>query len=86
FFQGIFYFLFKGLYHLLKSIFSVDFFCFFCVVQTVSVSEGVSLVPIDSLGPLEVLGQIGLAYGSGDLVRWLDGSLRSRVVLCSLSN
>ncbi|KAL6038630.1 hypothetical protein STEG23_012957, partial [Scotinomys teguina] len=30
FFNGIFHFLFKGLYHLLKAIFS-DGFCFFCV-------------------------------------------------------
>ncbi|KAL6082506.1 hypothetical protein STEG23_002755, partial [Scotinomys teguina] len=30
FFKGIFHFVFKGLYHLLKVIFS-DEFCFFCI-------------------------------------------------------
>ncbi|KAL6040898.1 hypothetical protein STEG23_037874, partial [Scotinomys teguina] len=33
FLKGIFHFLFKGLYHLLKVIFRVDFFCFFCVAM-----------------------------------------------------
>ncbi|KAL6033119.1 hypothetical protein STEG23_035692 [Scotinomys teguina] len=47
FFKGIFNFLFKGLYHLLKVIFKIYFFC---VVD------------------------VGWAYGSGDLVWWLDGS------------
>ncbi|KAL6036046.1 hypothetical protein STEG23_024467, partial [Scotinomys teguina] len=56
FFKGTFNFLFKGLYHFLKIIFGVDFFCFFCVVGTSGICLREQLFPIDAGLELKGLG------------------------------
>ncbi|KAL6089673.1 hypothetical protein STEG23_012677, partial [Scotinomys teguina] len=71
FFKGIFHFLFKSLYHLLKVIFR-DEFCFFCIVVQ---GLGVSLEKIIYANPYKQMSQIKYAASNGVQMMTFDSEV-----------